>query len=47
MYIQIGQKFKIVDEQQITGELERLPFKNYFPIQRGLVENTTLKILIR
>ncbi len=47
MYIQIGQKFKIVDEQQITTELERLPLKNYLPIQRGLVESTTLKILIR
>lgn len=47
MYVQIGQKFKIIDEQQIASELERLPFKNFVPMQRGLVENTTLKVLVR
>jgi hypothetical protein len=37
MYIQIGQKFRIIDEEQIKEELERLPLKNYIPIQRGLI----------
>lgn len=47
MWVQIGKPFPAVNEQTFPQCLDKLQFKNYLPIKRGLVENMTLNILIR
>lgn len=47
MWVQIGKPFPAVNEQMFMQSLEKLQFKNYLPIRRGLVENMTINILVR
>lgn len=47
MWVQIGKPFPAVNEHTFPQCLEKLQFKNYLPIKRGLVENMTLNILVR
>jgi hypothetical protein len=47
MWIQLGKPFPAVNEQTFPQHLERIQFKNYLPLRRGLVENMTLNILVR
>lgn len=47
MWVQIGKPFPAINEQTFPQHLEKIQFKNYLPIRRGLIENMTLNILIR
>jgi hypothetical protein len=47
MWIQIGKPFPAVNEQTFPRALEKMQFKNYLPLRRGLIENMTLNILVR
>ena len=47
LYVQLGHRFPSGAEHNIQEGLTKLPFRNYLPIQRGLVESLTLSIMIR
>lgn len=47
MYVQIGQPFPATSETVFSQRLERIQFKNYLPVRRGLIENLVLNILVR
>ncbi len=47
MYVQIGQPFPATSEILFAQRLERIQFKNFLPLKRGLIENLTLNILVR
>lgn len=47
MFVQIGQPFPAVSETVFSQRLQRIQFKNYLPLRRGLIENLTLNILVR
>jgi len=47
MYVQIGKPFPAASELAFVQSLEKIQFKNFMPLQRGLIENLTLNILVR
>lgn len=56
LYLQLGHKYPVYipggmepgDNERLVGEfLKKINFRNYLPIQRNLVQNITLKLLVR
>lgn len=56
LYIQIGHKFPMYSqyiksgrtlEEEMHDYFKKINFKGYFPMQRGLIENITMNLLIR
>lgn len=56
MYVQLGHKFPLSfstghgrdSHEKLVGDFfKKINFRNYLPMQRGLVENITLNVLVR
>lgn len=52
LYLQLGHRYPLStengeNEKSVSEFLKKINFRNYIPVQRGIVENTTLKLLFR
>ena len=47
MYLQLAKPFPATSEAVFQERLQRIQFKNYLPLKRGLVENMALNIIVR